>query len=144
MRFLFLLAMLLMSPAAFAEWRQFAERNDQDLSMSLYYEPDSLIMGATRYEAHNPNKLKKPKVSIMVIFSRSKPQFSWRAAKFLWEANCAGKKVRLLASVEFAQMGKDFIPAAQEPYMEWMAASDDSIKNSVFELLCTDIKRNPE
>jgi hypothetical protein len=140
MRSLFLFSLLLMSSAAFAEWHQFAEQRDQDLSMTLYYEPDSLIMGATRYEPNNPHKLKKPKVSIMVIFSKSRPQFAWRASKFLWEANCAAKKVRLLASVDLTQMGQDTIHGVQEPYLEWMAAADGGVKNSVYNLLCADIK----
>ena len=142
MRSLLLLALLLMSPAAFAEWHQFAERRDNDLSMVLYYEPDSLIMGATRYEPKNPHKLDKPKVSVMVIFSKSKPRFSWRASKFLWEANCTSQKVRLLASVDFTQMGQDLIHGVVEPYMEWMAADDGGVKNSVYSLLCLDVKGN--
>ena len=142
MRSLLLLALLLMSPAAFAEWHQFAERRDNDLSMVLYYEPDSLIMGATRYEPRSPHKLDKPKVSIMVIFSKSKPQFSWRAIKFLWEANCTVKKVRLLASVDLTQMGQDLIHGVVEPYMEWMTVNDGDVKNAVYNLLCADVKRD--
>ena len=140
MRSLLLLALLLMSSATFAEWRQFAEQRDNDLSMTLYYEPDSLIMGATRYEPNSPHKLKKPKVSVIVISSNSTPQFSWRARKFLWEANCTSKIVRLLASVDLTQMGQDIIHGAQEPYMEWMAVTDGGVKNSVYNLLCTDGK----
>jgi len=142
MRSLTLLVLLLMSPAAFAEWHQFDERRDNDLSIVLYYEPESLIMGATRYEPRSPHKLDKPKVSIMVIFSKSKPQFSWRASKFLWEANCPSKKVRLLASVDFTQMGKDLAHEVNEPYMEWMAAADGGVKNSVYNLLCADLKKD--
>ncbi len=142
MRSLFLIGLLLMSPAAFAEWHQFDERRDNDLSIVLYYEPESLIMGATRYEPRSPHKLDKPKVSIMVIFSKSKPQFSWRASKFLWEANCPSKKVRLLASVDFTQMGKDIAHEANEPYMEWTAAADGGVKNSVYNLLCAEMKKD--
>jgi hypothetical protein len=144
MRTLFLIALLLMSATAFAEWHQFAEQHDNDLSIVLYYEPESLIMGATRYEPRSPHKLDKPKVSIMVIFSKSKPQFSWRASKFLWEANCPSKKVRLLASVDFTQMGKDIAHEANEPYMEWTAAADGGVKNSVYNLLCADMKKDPK
>ena len=142
MRTLFLIALLLMSPAAFAEWHQFAEQHDNDLSMALYYEPDSLIMGTSRFDLNSPHKLKKPKVSVMVIFSRPKPQFFWRASKFLWEANCPSKKIRLLASVDFTQMGDDRSHAVNEPYMEWMAAADGGVKNSVYNLLCADLKKD--
>ncbi len=142
MRSLTLLALLLMSHTAFAEWHQFAEQRDNDLSMALYYEPDSLVMGASRFDPNSPHKLKKPKVSVMVIFSRSKPQFSWRASKFLWEANCPSQKIRLLASVDFTQMGQDLAHEVNENYMEWMAASDGGVKNSVFNLLCADLKKD--
>ncbi len=144
MRPLLLIALLLIHSAAFAEWHQFAERRDNDLSMTLYYEPDSLIMGASRYAPQGSNKLKKPKVSTIVIFSKSNPQFSWLAIKFLWEANCTSQKIRLLASIELTQMGRAIIHGVQEPYMEWLAASDDGVRNSVYNLLCTDIKRNAE
>lgn len=140
MRSLFLLASLLMSSTAFAAWHQFAEQRDNDLSMTLYYEPNSLIMGATRYEPNSPHRMKKPKVSIMVIYSTSTPQFSWRARKFLWEANCTSNMVRLLASVDLTQMGQDIIHGAQEPYMEWITAADGGVKNSIYNLLCTDVK----
>lgn len=144
MRYLLLLGLSLLSSAAFAEWHQFADKSENDIGMTLYYEPESLIMGASRYAPHGGNKLKKPKVSILVIFSKSKPQFSWRATKFLWEANCSVQKVRLLASIEITQMGPDIIQAAQEPYMEWVAATEGGIKNSVFRLLCTDIKTDAQ
>jgi len=140
MRSLLLLALLMMNPAAFAEWHHFAEQRDNDLSMTLYYEPDSLVMGASRFDPNSPHKLKKPKVSVMVIFSRPKPQFFWRASKFLWEANCPSKKIRLLASVNFTQMGDDLSREVNEPYMEWMAAADGGVKNSVYDLLCTHVK----
>ncbi|MEO0315273.1 MAG: hypothetical protein RI928_1729 [Pseudomonadota bacterium] len=142
MRSLTLLALLLTSPAAFAEWHQFAEQRDNDLSMALYYEPDSLVMGASRFDPNSPHKLKKPKVSVMVIFSRPKPQFSWRASKFLWEANCPSQKIRLLASVDFNQMGQDLAHGVNENYMEWMAAADGGVKNSVYNLLCADLKKD--
>ena len=142
MRSLLLLALLLISPAAFSEWHQFAEQRNNDLSLALYYEPDSLIMGASRFDPNSPHKLKKPKVSVMVIFSRPKPQFSWRASKFLWEANCPLKKIRLLASVDFTQMGQDLAHEVNEPYMEWMAAADGGVKNSVYNLLCADAKKD--
>lgn len=144
MRPLFLFVLLLMSSTACAEWRQFAELRDNDLSVALYYEPDSLIMGATRYQPHGQNKLKKPKVSILEIFSKSNPQFSWRATKLLWEANCNTNKVRLLASIDLTQMGRDVIHGVQAPYMEWMAATDDDQKKSVHKLLCVDIKGDAE
>lgn len=140
MRPLLLFALLLTSSAAFAEWQQFADRRDNDLGMTLYYEPESLIMGASRYAPHGAHRLKKPKVSILVIFSKSKPQFAWRATKFLWEANCKSDTVRLLASTDLTQMGGDDIHVAQEPYMEWMAVNDDGVKNSVYNLLCKNIK----
>ena len=140
MRYLLLLALLLTGSVAYAEWHQFAERRDDDLSVALYYEPDSLVMGASRYDPNSSHKLKKPKVSVMVIFSRSKPQFSWRASKLLWEANCSSTKIRLLASVELTQMGPDVIREVNEPYMEWMAANDGGVKNSVYNLLCLNTK----
>ena len=124
MRAMFLLFLLLFSPLASAEWRQFAERNDGDISMASYYDPGSLI------------RAKKPKISIMVIFSTPAPKFSWRASKFLWEANCFSKQIRLLASVDFTQMGPEIIPAAQDPYTEWMPPDDGSGKIHVYNLLC--------
>lgn len=119
-----LLALLLLSPLAGAEWRQLAESDDGDVHMVSYYEPGSLI------------RAKKPKVSIMVIFSKSAPQFSWRASKFLWEANCFSKQIRLLASVDFTQMGRETIPAMQGPYTEWVPPDDGTDKLSVYNLLC--------
>ncbi len=124
MRSTFLLLLLFLSPLASAEWRQFAEQNDGDLSMVSYYEPASLI------------RAKKPKISIMVIFSTPAPTFSWRATKFLWEANCFSKKIRLLASADFTQMGPDIIPAVQDTYTEWMPPDDGSGKIHVYNLLC--------
>lgn len=124
MRAIFLLFLLLFSPLASAEWRQFAERNDGDISMVSYYDPGSLI------------RAKKPKISIMVIFSTPAPKFSWRASKFLWEANCFSKQIRLLASVDFTQMGPEIIPALQDPYTEWMPPDDGSGKIHVYNLLC--------
>jgi hypothetical protein len=108
MRSIFLLLLLFLSPLASAEWRQFAQQNDGDLSMVSYYDPASLI------------RAQKPKISIMVIFSTPAPKFSWRATKFLWEANCFSKQIRLLASADFTQMGPDIIPMMQDPYTEWM------------------------
>jgi hypothetical protein len=137
MRALLLILFLLINPSAFAEWRQFGELNENDLSMTFYYEPGSLIMGATRYERDSPNKIKKPKVSIMAFFYKKKPQFAWRATKFLWEANCVTKTVRVLASVPVTQMGQDIIPVSEEPYMEWGAASDSGTKSHIYNLLCT-------
>ena len=137
MRALLLIALLLINTSAFAEWRQFGELSEEDVSMAFYYEPGSLIMGATRYERDSPNKIKKPKVSIMAFFYKQKPQFAWRATKFLWEANCVSKTVRVLASVPVTQMGPDIIPVSEEPYMEWGAASDSGTKNHVYNLLCT-------
>ena len=124
MRSIFLLLLLFLSPLASAEWRQFAEQNDGDLSMVSYYEPASLV------------RAKKPKISIMVIFSTPAPKFSWRATKFLWEANCFSKKIRLLASADFTQMGPDIIPMMQDPYIEWMPPDDGSGKIHVYNLLC--------
>lgn len=140
MRPLMLFALLLINSPAFAEWRQFAELNEDDVSMTFYYEPRSLIMGATRYESVSPNKIKKPKVSIMTFFHQQKPQFAWRATKFLWEANCVSKTVRLLASADITQMGQQIILATPEPYMEWAAASDGVTKGHVFHLLCADVQ----
>ena len=138
MRALLLIICLLANPSAFAEWRQFGELSEDDLNMTFYYEPGSLIMGATRYERDSPNKIKKPKVSIMAFVYKKKPQFAWRATKFLWEANCVSKTVRVLASIEVTQMGQDIIPVSEEPYMEWGAASGNGAKSHVYNLLCTD------
>ena len=124
MRSIFLLLLLFLSPLASAEWRQFAQQNDGDLSMVSYYDPASLI------------RAKKPKISIMVIFSTPAPKFSWRATKFLWEANCFSKQIRLLASADFTQMGPDIIPMMQDPYSEWMPPDDGSGKIHVYNLLC--------
>jgi hypothetical protein len=140
MRPLMLIVFLLINSPAFAEWRQFAELNESDVSTTFYYEPRSLIMGATRYESVSPNKIKKPKVSIMAFFYKQKPQFAWRATKFLWEANCVSKTVRLLASADVTQMGQEIILATPEPYMEWAAASDGDTKGHVYNLLCADIQ----
>jgi hypothetical protein len=119
-----LLSLLLLSPLASAEWRQLAERDDGDVHMVSYYEPGSLI------------RAKKPKISIMVIFSKPAPRFSWRASKFLWEANCFSKQIRLLASVDFTQMGREASPAMEGPYTEWMPPDDDTGKIHVYNLLC--------
>ena len=119
-----LLSLLLLSPLASAEWRQLAERDDGDVHLVSYYEPGSLI------------RAKKPKISIMVIFSKPAPRFSWRASKFLWEANCFSKQIRLLASVDFTQMGREAIPAMEGPYTEWMPPDDDTGKIHVYNLLC--------
>jgi len=139
MRPLLFIALLLINSAAFAEWRQFAELNDDDLSTTFYYEPASLIMGATRYERDSPHRIKKPKVSIMAIFYKQKPQFGWRATKFLWEANCVSKVVRLLASVHVTQMGQDVVLATPEPYMEWIPVSGNGVNTQVYNLLCVDM-----
>ena len=136
MRSLLLIALLLINPSAFAEWRQFGELSEDDLSMTFYYEPSSLIMGATRYERDSPNKIKKPKVSIMAFVYKQKPQFAWRATKFLWEANCVAKTVRVLASMDVTQMGQEIILPSSEPYMEWAVASDGGAKGHVYNLLC--------
>ena len=48
MRALLLIVFLLINPSAFAEWRQFGELSEDGLGMTFYYEPGSLIMGATR------------------------------------------------------------------------------------------------
>ena len=137
MRTLLLIVLFVMSSSTFAEWRQFGELDEDGLSMTFYYEPGSLIMGATRYERDSPNKIKKPKVSIMAFFYKKNPQFAWRATKFLWEANCVSKTVRVLASVPVTQMGQDIIPVSEEPYMEWRAASDSGTKSHIYNLLCT-------
>lgn len=136
MRALLLIIFLLINPSAFAEWRQFGELSEDDLNMTFYYEPGSLIMGATRYERDSPNKIKKPKVSIMAFVYKKKPQFAWRATKFLWEANCVSKTVRVLASMDVTQMGQEIILPSPEPYMEWAAASTGSAKGHVYNLLC--------
>ena len=136
MRALLLIVFLLINPSAFAEWRQFGELSEDGLSMTFYYEPGSLIMGATRYERDSSNKIKKPKVSIMAFVYKQKPQFGWRATKFLWEANCVAKTVRVLASIDVTQMGQEIIPASPEPYMEWIAASESGAKSHVYNLLC--------
>lgn len=73
----------------------------------------------------------------MAFFYKKKPQFAWRATKFLWEANCVTKTVRVLASVPVTQMGQDIIPVSEEPYMEWRAASDSGTKSHIYNLLCT-------
>jgi len=140
MRYLLLLASLLSGSAAYAEWHQFGEQRDNELTIALYYEPDSLIMGASRFSPNGSHKLKKPKVSVIAIFSRSNPQFSWRASKLLWEANCSSQKIRLLASVELTQMGQNLAHEVNEPFMEWTAATDGGVKNSVYNLLCVDVK----
>jgi len=119
-----LLSLLLLSPLGRAEWRQLTESDDGDVHMVSYYEPGSLI------------RAKKPKISIMVIFSKPAPQFSWRVSKFLWEANCFSKQIRLLASVDFTQMGREAIPAMEGPYTEWMAPDDGTDKLNVYNLLC--------
>jgi len=119
-----LLSLLLLSPLGRAEWRQLTESDDGDVHMVSYYEPGSLI------------RAKKPKISIMVIFSKPAPQFSWRVSKFLWEANCFSKQIRLLASVDFTQMGREAIPAMEGPYTEWMPPDDGTDKISVYNLLC--------
>lgn len=124
MRSIVLLMLFVISPLACAEWRQFAERTEGELNVVSYYEPGSLI------------RSKKPKISIMVIFSTPAPHFSWRATKFLWEANCFSKQVRLLASVDFTQMGDAIVPAAPDPYIEWMPPDDGSGKIHVYNLLC--------
>jgi hypothetical protein len=124
MRYILPLLLILMSASASAEWRQLAERDEGDVHMVSYYEPASLI------------RARKPKISIMVIFSRAAPQFGWRATKFLWEANCFSKQIRLLASVDFTQMGRDIIPAIQDPYTEWMPPDDGTSKIHVYNLLC--------
>jgi len=124
MRAIVVILLLFISPLALAEWRQFAERTDDELSIVSYYEPASLI------------RSRKPKISILVILSKPAPQFSWRATKFLWEANCFSKQIRLLASAEFTQMGQEIIPAAQDPYIEWMLPDDGSGKIHVYNLLC--------
>jgi hypothetical protein len=122
-----LLSLLLLSPLAGAEWRHLAERDDGDVHMVSYYEPVSLI------------RAKKPKISIMVIFSKSAPHFGWRATKYLWEANCFSKQIRLLGSVEFSQMGSEAIPVIEDPYTEWMPPDDGSGKIHVYNLLCKGI-----
>lgn len=81
---------------------------------------------------------------MLVIFSKSKLQFAWRATKFLWEANCKSDKVRLLASTDLTQMGRVDLHVVQEPYMECMAVNDDGVKNSVYHLLFKDIKLDAE
>jgi hypothetical protein len=124
MRAFVVILLLFISPLAAAEWRQFTERKDDELSMVSYYEPASLI------------RARKPKISILVIFSKPAPQFSWRATKFLWEADCFSKQIRLLASADFTQMGQEIIPAAQAPYTEWMPPDDGSGKIHVYNLLC--------
>lgn len=124
MRAILPLLLLLLSPLASAEWRQLAERDDGNVHMVSYYEPASLV------------RARKPKISIMVIFSTTTPQFGWRASKFLWEANCFSKQIRLLASVDFTQMGQDIIPAMQDPYTEWMPPDDGTGKIHVYNLLC--------
>ena len=136
MRTLLLVVLFLMSSSTFAEWRQFGELDEDGLSMTFYYEPGSLIMGATRYERDSPHKIKKPKVSIMAFVYKQKPQFAWRATKFLWEANCVAKTVRVLASMDVTQMGQEIILPSSEPYMEWAVASDGSAKGHVYNLLC--------
>jgi len=124
MRVILLLLMLMLSPFAGAEWRQLAESDDGDVHTVSYYEPGSLI------------RAKKPKISIMVIFSKSAPQFSWRATKYLWEANCFSKQIRLLGSVEFSHMGRETIPPIEDPYTEWMPPDDSNGKIHVYNLLC--------
>ncbi len=119
-----LLSLLLLSPLGRAEWRQLTERDDGDVHIVSYYEPGSLV------------RAKKPKISIMVILSRPAPQFSWRASKFLWEANCFSKQIRLLASVDFTQMGREAIPDMEGPYTEWMPPDDGTDKIDVYNLLC--------
>ena len=119
-----LLSLLFLSPSARAEWRQLTERDDGDVHIVSYYEPGSLV------------RAKKPKISIMVILSKSAPHFSWRASKFLWEANCFSKQVRLLASVDFTQMGREVIPDMEGPYTEWMPPDDGTEKIDVYNLLC--------
>jgi hypothetical protein len=39
-------------------------------------------------------------------------------------------------------MGQDLAHEVNENYMEWMAASDGGVKNSVFNLLCADLKKD--
>ena len=124
MRVILLLLMLMLSPLAGAEWRQLTESDDGDVHMVSYYEPGSLI------------RSRKPKISIMVIFSKSAPQFSWRATKYLWEANCFSKQIRLLGSVEFTHMGRETIPPIEDPYTEWMPPDDGNGKIHVYNLLC--------
>jgi hypothetical protein len=124
MRVILLLLMLMLSPLAVAEWRQLTESDDGDVHMVSYYEPGSLI------------RSRKPKISIMVIFSKSAPQFSWRATKYLWEANCFSKQIRLLGSVEFTHMGRETIPPIEDPYTEWMPPDDVNGKIHVYNLLC--------
>ena len=119
-----LLLLLLLSPLASAEWRQLAESDDGDVHMVSYYEPGSLI------------RAKRPKVSVMVIFSKPAPHFSWRATKFLWEANCFSQQIRLLASVDFTHMGREPIPPMEGPYTEWMPPDDGTDKGNVYNLLC--------
>lgn len=72
----------------------------------------------------------------MAFFYKKKPQFAWRATKFLWEANCVAKTVRVLASMDVTQMGQEIILPSPEPYMEWAVASDGSAKGHVYNLLC--------
>jgi len=124
MRAILLLVMLLLSPLAGAEWRHLAESDDGDVHIVSYYEPGSLI------------RAKKPKVSIMTIFSKSAPHFGWRATKYLWEANCFSKQIRLLGSVEFTHMGSEAIPPNEGPYTEWMLPDDANDKIHVYNLLC--------
>ena len=124
MLIILLLMMLLLSPVAGAEWRQLAEIDDGDVHMVSYYEPGSLV------------RSRKPKISIMVIFSKSAPHFGWRASKYLWEANCFSKQIRLLGSVEFTHMGNETIPPIEDPYTEWMPPNDGNAKNHVYKLLC--------
>lgn len=126
MRALLSLILLTLCPWASAEWRELAEHRDGDLSMTSYFEPASLI------------RSRKPKISVLVIFSRPAPQFSWRATKFLWEANCRSKQVRLLASVDFTQMGHDILPVTTDPYVEWISPDDGTSKTEVYRLLCGD------
>ena len=72
----------------------------------------------------------------MAFVYKKKPQFAWRATKFLWEANCVSKTVRVLASMDVTQMGQEIILPIPEPYMEWALASDGSAKGHVYNLLC--------
>lgn len=124
MHSIFVFILLIFSPLASAEWRQFAERTEGNISMSSYFEPRSLI------------RAKKPKVSVMVIFSTPAPEFSWRATKFLWEANCFSEQIRLLASVDFTNIGNDITTAVQDSYTEWTLPDDGSGKIHIYNLLC--------
>lgn len=119
-----MLSALLTAAPAQAEWVQLAEADEGEVHRTLYYEPRSLI------------RARKPKVSVMVIAAIPSPHFSWRSVKFLWEANCQSREMRLLGAVEFAQMGTGLVDLGQSDYQTWSRAGPAPDRQAVMQLLC--------